>query len=67
LNILNKALLEDVQLAGRVFLSSTVIDDVFWLRACVLHPRTSIDDVEELIEVIHEAGRIRLSARASFE
>ena len=67
LNILNKALLEDVQLAGRVFLSSTVIDDVFWLRACVLHPRTSIDDVEELIEVIHEAARIRLRARASFE
>lgn len=67
LNILNKALLEDVQLAGRAFLSSTVIDDVFWLRVCVLHPRTSIDDVEELIEVIHEAARIRLSARPSFE
>ena len=67
LNILNKALLEDVQLAGRVFLSSTVIEDVFWLRACVLHPRTSIADVEELVDVIHEAARIRRRARASFE
>jgi hypothetical protein len=36
---------------------------VFWLRACVLHPRTSIEDMEELIDVIHQAGQIRLSAR----
>ena len=35
LNAMNKAVLEDVQLGGRAFLSSTVIDGVFWLaRAC---------------------------------
>jgi hypothetical protein len=33
----------------------------------VLHPRTSVEDMEELIDVIHQAGRIRLSARQSSE
>jgi glutamate/tyrosine decarboxylase-like PLP-dependent enzyme len=56
LNALNKAVLEKVQLGGRAFLSSTVIDGVFWLRACVLNPRTTSDDIAALIDVVEDSA-----------
>jgi glutamate/tyrosine decarboxylase-like PLP-dependent enzyme len=60
-NALNKAVLEKVQLSGRAFLSSTVIDGVFWLRACVLNPRTTRDDIDALIDVVAEAAETMLA------
>jgi aromatic-L-amino-acid/L-tryptophan decarboxylase len=46
---LNKGVLEKVQLGGQAFLSSTVLDGRFWLRACIINPRTCEEDLEELI------------------
>ena len=55
LNALNKTLLERVQLGGEAFLSSTVMDGIFWLRACIVNPRTSADDVRSLLGTIRAA------------
>jgi aromatic-L-amino-acid decarboxylase len=49
LDSLNKAILERVQLGGKAFLSSTVLDGRFWLRACIINPRTCEEDLEELV------------------
>jgi aromatic-L-amino-acid/L-tryptophan decarboxylase len=62
LNAFNKAILEDVQLGGRAFLTSTVMDDVFWLRANVLNPRTTIEDVQALVAAIEDAAVARIAA-----
>lgn len=37
---LNKAILEKVRLGGQAFLSSTVLHGRFWLRGCIINPRT---------------------------
>jgi glutamate/tyrosine decarboxylase-like PLP-dependent enzyme len=62
LNALNKAILEKVQLGGQAFVSSTVINDVFWLRACIVNPRSSADDVALLVDVVRSAGAERAGA-----
>src|SRR5262249_245935 len=59
LNAMNKAVLEEVQLGGRAFLSSTVIDGVFWLRACIVNPRTTSADVEALVDAVATAAASR--------
>lgn len=46
---LNRAVLEKVQGGGEAFLSSTVIDGRFWLRACIVNPRTTEEDLDELV------------------
>jgi len=56
LDSLNKTVLERVQLGGRVFLSSTVIDEKFWLRACIINPRACETDVQSIIPVVREAA-----------
>ncbi len=56
LNSLNKKLLEKIQLDGRVFVSSTVMGERFWLRACIVNFRTQRDDVEALVKVVRECG-----------
>jgi len=57
LHDLNRAVLEAVQLGGKVFLSSTVIDGKFWLRACIVNPRAGDEDIDLLPEVIEKAAR----------
>ena len=51
---LNRELLRAIQLSGRAFLSGTVIDGVFWLRACFVNPRTRDEDVDALVEAVLE-------------
>jgi len=46
---LNKAVLGRLQLGGQAFLSSTVIDGRFWLRACIINPRTREEDLDVLV------------------
>jgi aromatic-L-amino-acid/L-tryptophan decarboxylase len=58
LNALNKTLLEQIQLSGQAFLSSTVMDGTFWLRACIVNPRTSPDDLPRLVEAVRAAGSL---------
>lgn len=56
INALNQRVVETVQLGGQAFLSSTVLDGQFWLRACVVNPRTRRDDIDVLIRAVQAAG-----------
>jgi aromatic-L-amino-acid decarboxylase len=56
LNALNKALVERIQLGGEAFLSSTVMNDRFWLRACVVNFRTQREDIDALVRLVQSAG-----------
>jgi glutamate/tyrosine decarboxylase-like PLP-dependent enzyme len=59
LNELNKAVLERLQLSGRAFLSSTVLNGRFVLRACMVNPLSAERDVDAMLEAVkafaHEA------------
>ena len=59
LNELNRAILSDVQLGGRAFLSGTVLKGDFWLRACIVNPLAQPDDIELLVALVQEHGRTR--------
>lgn len=56
LDALNRAVEVLVQDDGRTFLTSTVIDGRFVLRASVLHHSTTIDHVRGLLDVVRELG-----------
>ncbi len=51
-NAFNRRLLAAVLEDGRVFLSSTTIDGVFWLRVAVLCFRTHVDRIDAVLEVL---------------
>jgi len=53
---LNRAVLERVQLDGRVFLSSTVVGGAFWLRACIVNPRACERDVQSVLDAVRDAA-----------
>ena len=50
----NQALLERINATKRLFLSSTRIEDRFFLRLCILSHRVHAEHVEEAIEVIRQ-------------
>jgi glutamate/tyrosine decarboxylase-like PLP-dependent enzyme len=52
---LNRAALTQLQLGGEAFLSSTVLDERFWMRACVVNPRATERDIDILIEAVKRA------------
>jgi glutamate/tyrosine decarboxylase-like PLP-dependent enzyme len=56
LDALNRAIEVLVQDDGRAFLTSTVLDGRFVLRASVLHHSTTADDVRALLGVVRELG-----------
>jgi aromatic-L-amino-acid/L-tryptophan decarboxylase len=53
----NRALLERINESKRVFLSSTLIEGRFVIRACILSHRTHRDRIEEAVEIIRSAAR----------
>ena len=57
LNALNERVLVNVQRAGSSYLSNAGIGQSFALRACVLNYRTTMRDMEILLEDVREAGR----------
>lgn len=57
LNLLNKALLDELQRNGEVFLSNAVITNRYCLRACIVNFRTSEKDVHEAIAIITREGQ----------
>jgi glutamate/tyrosine decarboxylase-like PLP-dependent enzyme len=64
LNKLNEALLNDLQVGGKVFLSNAVIDGKYCLRVCIVNFRTTSADLEDLVKVVLEEGqRIDLSLK----
>jgi len=52
---LNRRLLDLINASGRVFLSSTVLDGRFTIRAAVLSHRTHLDRIDEAIDIIKSA------------
>ncbi len=56
LDALNKTLLETLQRRGQAFLSSTILDGMFVLRACIINPRTQPEDLECLVALVRELG-----------
>jgi glutamate/tyrosine decarboxylase-like PLP-dependent enzyme len=48
----NERLLKAVHVDGRVFISSTLIDDKFILRLALLHFRSHIDRVDYLLDLL---------------
>ena len=57
LNDLNKALLQELQSGGRLFLSNAVVGDAYLLRACIVNFRTHDEDVEAIPGIIAALGR----------
>jgi len=53
----NRAFLDHINASKRVFLSSTMLDGRFTLRACIVSHRTHADRIDEAIEIIARAAR----------
>ncbi len=51
----NERLLEAINASKRVYLSSTVLDDRFTVRACILSHRTHKDRIDECVEIVRGA------------
>ena len=51
-NAFNEKLVAYVQQDGRVFLSSTLIDDAFWIRLAVLSFRSHLREVDLCLEIL---------------
>ena len=56
LDELNKAIVEDVQLGGRAFLSSTAVTGRFFLRACIVNYLARPSDIDALVGLVRETG-----------
>ena len=65
-NEFNKQLLEEIRRDGRIFLSSTTIQEKYLLRFAVLSYNTHIDDVDMAIELIQQKVRQILDASKKY-
>ncbi len=54
---LNKRLLTELQLDGRVLPSNAVVHGRFALRACITNIRTEAEDLDALLDVAAELGQ----------
>ncbi|MBO6607197.1 pyridoxal phosphate-dependent decarboxylase family protein [Psychroserpens sp.] len=54
LNEFNTKLIKAIQHDGRIFLSSTTINGVFWIRVAVVIFRTHLKQIDLLLEIIKE-------------
>jgi aromatic-L-amino-acid decarboxylase len=52
----NRAFLGRINATERVYLSSTVVDGRFTIRACILNHRTHRDRIDECIEIVRNAA-----------
>ncbi len=57
LNQLNTEILTRIQRSGDAFISNAVIDGTFLLRACIVNFRTSLEDIEALVNLVIRIGR----------
>ncbi|MBM3218937.1 MAG: aminotransferase class V-fold PLP-dependent enzyme [Candidatus Rokubacteria bacterium] len=56
LDDLNRRVMEQVQSEGEAFLTNTLVNGRFALRACVLHDATTEADLAALVEIVRRAG-----------
>ena len=57
LNILNQAILNELQSGGKVFPSNAVLNGQFLLRVCIVNFRTTSADIEQLPSIIVQTGK----------
>jgi aromatic-L-amino-acid/L-tryptophan decarboxylase len=62
LDLLNQAIMEDVQTGGRAFLAGTDIDGHFALRSCALHYDLNEGHVASILSAVLDAGARRAGA-----
>jgi len=53
---LNRALLEQLQLGGEAFLTSTELRGRFTLRACIVNYRSTRGDIDHMLAAVHGLG-----------
>jgi len=53
-NSFNKKLIQAIQKDGRIFLSSTTVNGVFWIRVAVVIFRTHLEQMDLLLQIIKE-------------
>ncbi len=56
LNAFNQRLLERLQLGGEAFVSSTILQQRFVLRACIVNHRSGVEDIDALVDVVLKLG-----------
>ena len=56
LDALNKRIMETIQSDGAAFLTNTMIQGHFALRACILHYATTERDVAALVDIVRRTG-----------
>ena len=57
IDALNKRILQHVQISGDSFLSGTVLNERFWLRACVVNPLAATTDIDAVFDAVLTARR----------
>jgi aromatic-L-amino-acid/L-tryptophan decarboxylase len=63
LDLLNQAVMEDVQVGGQAFLAGTDIGGRFALRSCALHYALTEDHVDSIVGAVRDAGSLRTEGR----
>ena len=51
-NAFNSKLITSIQNDGRVFLSSTTVNNIFWIRVAIVVFRTHLEHIDQLLEII---------------
>jgi aromatic-L-amino-acid/L-tryptophan decarboxylase len=64
LNLLNQAIMEDLQVGGRAFLAGTDIRGRFALRSCALHYELDEGHVQAIVDAVRDAGHSRVEGEA---
>jgi glutamate/tyrosine decarboxylase-like PLP-dependent enzyme len=57
LTTLNEALLDALQIGGKVFLSNAVVKGKYCLRACIVNFRTTEKDIHETVQIVVAEGK----------
>ena len=53
-NIYNQQLIEKILQRGKIFISSTTLDDIYWLRICVMVFRTHKEHIDRLLLLLQD-------------
>ena len=64
LNLLNQAVMEDLQVGGQAFLAGTDIRGRFALRSCALHYELDEGHVQAIVDAVRDAGQSRVQGEA---
>jgi len=56
LDVLNKQIMDQVQVAGNAFVNGTLLSGRFTLRSCALHYALTREDVEAIVEEVSRVG-----------